>query len=116
MPTSDSTLISPPSDYTIILDIVSPKPMPPRLMSFDFARVPKNLNSLSKSYYLIPTPVSVTAPIRVLDSSSKSKLTVIDPLNVNLIAFPNRLKSICLNLFASELILHGTSLEISTIN
>ena len=47
VPTSgiDLTVISPPSLWTIMFDIVRPRPMPPRLMSEDASSLPKNLKS-----------------------------------------------------------------------
>ena len=63
--TSDSTLIVPLSCYIIILEMVSPKPIPPRFRCLlDEAR-PKNWKSLLISSALIPMPVSDTVVLRI---------------------------------------------------
>jgi hypothetical protein len=49
-PTSEVTEISPPSCWIIILEIVKPRPIPPRLMSLDLDKHPKNRKSFVKSF------------------------------------------------------------------
>ena len=60
---SDITSMSPFSYWTIIFDIVKPKPIPPLLISFDLVMQPKNLKSLARSIACMPIPVSVTLVI-----------------------------------------------------
>ncbi len=79
--------------------MVRPRPIPPRLISLDFAKQPKNWNSFYKSYSVMPIPESVTSDTS--HPSSKVTLTAMYPLKVNLEAFPRRLKRTCLYLLRS---------------
>lgn len=99
------TDISPPSCYTIIFEIVRPRPMPPLLISFVFDIVPKNLKRFERSSEFIPIPVSSTSVVSKCDSLLKSIATDIFPAKVNFVALPNRLKRTYLYLFLSENIL-----------
>ena len=63
--TSDSTLIVPLSYCTIILEMLSPKPIPPRLRCLLDVTRPKNWKSFLISSYLIPMPVSETVVLRI---------------------------------------------------
>ena len=66
---SDLTEISPPISLMIILEIVSPRPMPPRFMSLVFETYPKNLKSFNISSDEIPTPVSTTEAVKSAQST-----------------------------------------------
>lgn len=88
-PWIELTPISPPSCYIIILDIVRPRPMPPRLTNFDFVTHPKYLNNLPRSAWEIPMPVSEISDLSI--PSSKSTDSLMWPLNVNFEALPRRL-------------------------
>ena len=79
--------------------------MPPRLISFDASRKPKNRNSLVKSPADIPIPVS---KIRVFRwTPAKTRAIVIDSLKVNLTALPRRLKRTYLRRLTSLSIVKG---------
>ena len=82
-----------------------PSPIPPRLISLDASRQPKNLNSFVKSPADIPIPVSNTLAFRF--PPEKSSATVIDPLNVNFTALPRRLKKTYFRRFTSLSIVRG---------
>ena len=63
--TSDSTLIAPLSYCMIILEMLSPKPIPPRLRCLLEVTRPKNWNSFLISSAFIPMPVSDTLVLRI---------------------------------------------------
>jgi hypothetical protein len=107
MSTSDSTLIVPLSYCMIILEMLSPKPIPPRLRCLLDVTRPKNWKSFLISSAFIPMPVSETVVLRIgffviVSSVRKSRVIVMAPLNVNFTALPKRLNSTCLNRFESD--------------
>jgi hypothetical protein len=59
-PYLDYTPIVPLKALTIFSQITKPKPIPYVFNCFVFYRQPKSLKSLVLSFFLIPTPVSVT--------------------------------------------------------
>ena len=63
--TSDSTLIVPLSYCMIILEILNPKPIPPRLRCLLDVTRPKNWKSFMISVAFIPMPVSDTEVLRI---------------------------------------------------
>ena len=57
---SDSTIMLPPNSHTIFFEILRPKPIPLGFSSFVLSKKPNSLNNFFKSFFLIPTPVSLT--------------------------------------------------------
>lgn len=62
LPCSDFTEMSPPNSYIIILEIVRPRPIPPRFTFLDFKMHPKKVKSLLRSSSFIPIPESSIDP------------------------------------------------------
>lgn len=106
--------MSPWNSYIISFEIDKPNPMPPVFILFEWWSLPKNLKSFDYSIGFIPNPVSITLVTSLV--SLNSSFTVILPLKVNLIAFPIRLKRICLYLFSSSLIIWGTESSTKMLN
>ena len=57
-PSSDSTLMVPPSYYMMVLVMYSPSPVPSLLMLFSSSSLPNTANNLSILPFGIPTPLS----------------------------------------------------------
>jgi len=59
-PCYDFTPIVPPKVFTMFSEITKPNPIPLVFIYLVFYRVPKSLNNLILSLFLIPIPVSIT--------------------------------------------------------
>lgn len=106
----ESTVILPPKISTIMREMQSPSPIP---LVFDFIVffiVAKSLNRFLSSYWVIPTPLSVTSiwtwvfgPVPLLFISWQF-IEIWPFLPVNLIAFDRRLSNTCWSRLMSVLI------------
>ena len=96
--------ISPPIFCASIFEIVKPSPVPPNLRVVVVSACVNALNNLSCCSSLIPMPVSRTENLNCPDDASfckKVSFISTSPASVNLIAFPNKLTSICFSLTGS---------------
>jgi len=100
---SEKTLISPPLYSTILWQITSPIPTPSVFLPSVSSSLLNILKSLSKSFLLMPEPVSLTLIFNFSSASLYDATISMFPLDVNFIAFFVRLIRIYFNLMLSPI-------------
>ena len=85
------------------LTMVSPRPIPSEFKDADLCSLPNIVNSLLKSSYAMPTPVSLMWTTSIYSIGLKLALIVIEPSSVNLSAFLIKLINTYLNRLSSPI-------------